>query len=340
MSQVLRSRSGTRARGFTLIELLVVIAIIAVLIALLLPAVQQAREAARRSQCKNNIKQMGLAFHNYHETYNSFPIGAQYPIYQANWRASILPYIDQAPLYNQLTQTPAAGRGYNSYNGWTGDGGYGTGTGSNVALINAMVAVYKCPSSPLGAFVVGTADGVSPGQTAPDIGMTMDYVGIGGVATGAATGTAPFDTSAVINTSYGTMGQNGLLQIGRSMLFRDCSDGASNTIMVGENSGSIAGVDRRKNLSGGWSGHRGPFLGGGSGYGGGGVVTLMNGSNPKTAPSFSGSGYNNGPLTSFHVGGVHVLLGDGGVRFISDNINFNTLLQLGCLNDGQITGEF
>lgn len=326
----------TSSRGFTLIELLVVIAIIAVLIALLLPAVQQAREAARRSQCKNNIKQMGLAFHNYHETFNRFPIGAQYPIHQANWRVSILPYIDQAPLYNTLTQTPASGRGFNSYNGWTGDGGYGTGAGSNASLINAFVAVYKCPSSTLSSFFVGSADGVSPGQTAPDVGMTMDYVGIGG----SYSGVAPFDTPAVVNTNYGTMGQNGLLQIGTAMQFRDCTDGTSNTIMVGEDSGTIAGVDRRKNLSGGWSGHRGPFLGGGSGYGGGGVVTIRYGSNPKTAPSFSGSGFNNGPLTSFHVGGVHALLGDGGVRFISDSINFNTLLQLGCLNDGQVTGEF
>ena len=97
------------SRGFTLIELLVVIAIIAVLIALLLPAVQQAREAARRSQCKNNLKQIGLAFHNYHETYNMFASPSTIGLTVStglvirngtSWCTAILPYIDQGPAYN------------------------------------------------------------------------------------------------------------------------------------------------------------------------------------------------------------------------------------------------
>src|ERR1700759_2816615 len=102
-------------RGFTLIELLVVIAIIAVLIALLLPAVQQAREAARRSQCKNNMKQLGLAVHNYHDTYNHLPMcyywgpaglpgptGSPTQGPQSSWMIGILPFVDQAPLYSVL----------------------------------------------------------------------------------------------------------------------------------------------------------------------------------------------------------------------------------------------
>src|SRR6187401_2658539 len=98
-------------RGFTLIELLVVIAIIAILIALLLPAVQQAREAARRSQCKNNLKQIGIALHNYHDTFNALPPGWV----QTNrwgWGTMVLPGLDQAPLYNSLSSfagTTAAG---------------------------------------------------------------------------------------------------------------------------------------------------------------------------------------------------------------------------------------
>src|SRR6187549_2439077 len=94
-------------RGFTLIELLVVIAIIAVLISLLLPAVQQAREAARRTQCKNNLKQMGLALHNYESTYNMFPLISTTNTALGNvnthgLREFLLPYIDQGPLYNQI----------------------------------------------------------------------------------------------------------------------------------------------------------------------------------------------------------------------------------------------
>ncbi len=330
-----------KRKAFTLIELLVVIAIIAILIALLLPAVQQAREAARRSACKNNMKQIGLAMHNYHDAFTTFPIGSQYNMWQANWRSAVLPYIDQAPLYNQLTQTPADGRGYNTTNNWTGGGGYGTGAGSNEALDKAFVNVYKCPSSPLDSFYVGTVGGRHPTPRDSQVGMTMDYVGIGGAFSETI---VPFDaasnTKAQVNTFYGTMAQNGMLQIGNVVRIRDCTDGTSNTIIVGENSGSIAGDDRRKNLSGGWAGMRFPGTSGGNGYGGGGIVTIRYASNPKTAPAYTGAGYNNGPLTSYHVGGVHVLLADGAVRFISDNLDFTTLLSLGTLNDGLVVGEF
>ncbi|WP_417386030.1 DUF1559 domain-containing protein, partial [Gimesia sp.] len=105
-------------RGFTLIELLVVIAIIAILIALLLPAVQQAREAARRSTCKNNMKQLGLALHNYHETHKSFPQMHVEYVRNTNydpagvesflpWSVMLLPFMDQAPLYNKINMNAA-----------------------------------------------------------------------------------------------------------------------------------------------------------------------------------------------------------------------------------------
>ena len=135
----------TPKRGFTLIELLVVIAIIAVLIALLLPAVQQAREAARRSQCKNNMKQVGLAFHNYHDTMRVFPYGVAWND-APNWRVMLMPYLDQAPLYNSLGGVKT-GNGFWSHSPGSGATiGYGS---SNDAIRNLVLNVYACPSSTL-----------------------------------------------------------------------------------------------------------------------------------------------------------------------------------------------
>src|SRR5579871_1301788 len=97
-----RRAAHSESRAFTLIELLVVIAIISLLAALLLPAVQQAREAARKTQCLNNLKQLGLAFHNYIDVQKTFPIGAQSPVTRPNWRVALLPFIEQRNLYNTL----------------------------------------------------------------------------------------------------------------------------------------------------------------------------------------------------------------------------------------------
>src|SRR5882757_5090951 len=127
--------AATRKRGFTLIELLVVIAIIAILIALLLPAVQQAREAARRTQCKNNLKQLGLALMNYESTTGCFPMEKitgtpLYPNYNQNWLQMMLPYIDQAPIYNQ----------FNFNVSWDDP--------SQWPLTTTSIAAFACPSAP------------------------------------------------------------------------------------------------------------------------------------------------------------------------------------------------
>ena len=135
-----------RRRGFTLIELLVVIAIIAILIALLLPAVQQAREAARRSQCKNNLKQIGLAIHNYHDVSRSFPfswmLGNDFNA--SVWGVMILPYLDQAPLYNRWDSSVPAWDTAATVFGFPASPVQG-----NLAVIRTPLAVYKCPSTPL-----------------------------------------------------------------------------------------------------------------------------------------------------------------------------------------------
>src|SRR5438270_5363122 len=167
--------------GFTLIELLVVIAIIAVLIALLLPAVQQAREAARRSQCKNNLKQLGLALHNYHDTFSKFPLNrvggrnpnATFPATFGNvsWLAMLLPNIDQAPLYNLINFSDQT----NQPRCIIGDGT--NGQPGNLVARRTAVPGFLCPSNPQ-INVVNNQSGYpdSWGDGGLDGGRT-DYVG-------------------------------------------------------------------------------------------------------------------------------------------------------------------
>ncbi|MCA9089676.1 MAG: DUF1559 domain-containing protein [Planctomycetaceae bacterium] len=151
-------RSSLRP-GFTLIELLVVIAIIAILIALLLPAVQQAREAARRSQCKNNLKQLGLALHNYHDTFNTFPPGGVSALANSNcnptggsepanqgapWTVLVLPYVDEAPRYNSFNFDTYF---ISFFNGYPPTSGYG-GSGGNYTEQVRPCNRFQCPSEP------------------------------------------------------------------------------------------------------------------------------------------------------------------------------------------------
>lgn len=327
-----------RHGGFTLIELLVVIAIIAVLVALLLPAVQQAREAARRSQCINNLKQMGLAMQNYHEAYNAFPIGTQAPYYKPNWRVSLLPFLDQAGLYNQLNFMALPQNGFAAGNG-NSQSGYGV---PNAALNKASVKVYRCPSTAASQFYTGSSPISNNGTASPntslgtETGMTMDYVGINGAYDPAQT---LYSNNCVAGISSGYWCTNGIMQIMGSSLIGDVKDGTSNTIMIGEMSGLINNNDYRSNYYGGWSG-----IGSNppSGAWGTGVNAIRYNPNPAVV---TGTGDNqtytaNNSLSSFHTGGVQVGLADGSVRFISDNIAIETLRRLAVSRDSQIIGEF
>lgn len=313
-------------RAFTLIELLVVIAIIAVLIALLLPAVQQAREAARRSQCKNNVKQLGLALHNYHDTANTLPPG-YIGVNNWGWNTMLLPGLDQAPLYNLLASTQiSAGPPV-----ITGFGGVVTAfpapSGTNT-YIQTTIPALRCPSD-TGANTVTPG---TPGLT-PTWGRT-NYVGSfgpnWGVSNTMATPLTTVTYSVAINPT-------GAFYINSRRNFSAFTDGLSNTILVGERRsvGTQAGV-----AAGGeavWAGSTD------GGYIGNSLIMGEQASPINTVAGTAntgGSSNRQSGFSSLHVGGAHFLMGDGAVRFISENVNTNTYAYLGAVSDNQVIGEY
>jgi prepilin-type N-terminal cleavage/methylation domain-containing protein len=325
----------SRRLGFTLIELLVVIAIIAILIALLLPAVQQAREAARRTQCKNNLKQLGLALHNYLDTALTFPIGQQYPKTRPNWRVGILPNLDQAPLYNQLNFSQV----FYSACGSTSTYGIVYENTANKVLSKLVLSAFKCPSSAL--------DALADVGCNYDQEQVHDYIGVSGATPDPAGRNTPGQVCSA-DTGYGTYCNNGILVPIQVFRIRDVTDGTSNTIIVAEQSGRVGTSDLRAGYHGGLSGLNNP----GSGllaptyaasdlpYGSGTTAIRYN-INTKTASLGSSSSYHaNTVINSFHTGGTHALLTDGTVRFLSENMSFATLCQLAVKDDGLALGDF
>lgn len=327
-------RQHTRRRqGFTLIELLVVIAIIAVLIALLLPAVQQAREAARRTQCRNNLKQLGLALHNYHDSHRVFPPAVQWPGGVFAWpRTSfyvmLLPYIDQANVYNiyQFRNESGSPTSGGSTITWYFD--------NSVQATSTLMPVLRCPSDGIGSFVsldVGGATGVrrwSVGNYNAFSGLVMQDMITGAMPR------APFRANA-------------------SVAMRDILDGTSNTMMMGEyltttrdpNEAAYTGTDDFRGMI--WTDQVGrPFI----------FTTLPPNSNlpdvlypgqcmdlpllnlPCTTSSSEAERH--AASRSRHEGGVHVLMGDGAVRFVSENIHLGTWRALGSINGTEVLGEF
>ena len=221
-----------RSRGFTLIELLVVIAIIAILIALLLPAVQQAREAARRTQCKNNLKNVALAFHNYHDTFDIFPPGYIAAIPNHSTRSALtllLPYIEQANLYNQIDSSTPMFNGPTGYNA--------TILAQNVAAAATILTIFVCPSSvarPTDSYLypAGAFGGGFPAANCTWVGGRTDYGGTSGVR-------GAFGNLAYSNNQGGD--REGVLRAagvgGDRSRMRDITDGTSNTFLLGERTG-------------------------------------------------------------------------------------------------------
>ncbi|ADG65925.1 protein of unknown function DUF1559 [Planctopirus limnophila DSM 3776] len=318
MAQV--SGGSTRRSGFTLIELLVVIAIIAILIALLLPAVQQAREAARRTQCKNNLKQVGLAMHNYHDTHNTFPPGNIRGALNVGhgptaW-VHILPYVDQAPQYNRVNfSTPGTW--------WGGTAGPPVGGPHGATWNGFIVNGFICPSSPL-----VSRNSYNGGQ---NVWQRASYTLIEGAV----------GLNEVANNGNGIRSNGGMFTRDRNFNFRDMTDGSSNIVMVAEQSNWGRDAANTNNVE--YRSDGGDSVWMGTDYGNRcfNTTTVRYAINTRSnALSGSGSQSCNTPIQSAHTGGAHVLIGDGTVKFLSENMNFDTLRFLADRADGNVVGEF
>ena len=323
-------------RAFTLVELLVVITIIGILIALLLPAVQAAREAARRMQCGNNLKQIGLGLHNYHSALKVFPPGETFiepnrfmsMTYQGRsvdsghaWSAFILPYIEQMPVYQGLNWNVP---------GWVNSAAMKNADPKHYAAVTTVISTYLCPSSQESPTCQVVCS--DPNCPANLLGVIM-YSGIAGS-----------DRSGVPSTL-------GTCHLWSKVRLEDVKDGTSNTMGVGESSGltecqklnpcgSTSNTVPSWDL-GYWDSTTRPEL----------VWPCKTiAFPPKTAYFYDDpdakscdpliSTITRAALKSAHPGGIHVMLLDGSVRFISDSIDMTTYKNLADRDDGNVLGQF
>lgn len=335
-----------RSRGFTLIELLVVIAIIAILIALLLPAVQQAREAARRTQCKNNLKQLGLALHNYHDVFSTFPMSTnsdasldpgatidnpttlnQLLMNHRGW-LGVLPYIEQSAMFGQLNLSLPTG----SYNRAgsalpsTGGDPFTNGNGRHVAT---ALTAFQCPSD--------------PGSTHWRGGGAHYQISAAAQAASMFPALSNYDFSVERYSNAMTLwvkrGKTTRRMFGlqSNSTMRDVADGTSNVAMI------IEGTREVKNGVGATWGF--------SKWVSNGIDLASDRINfwpccpwwtspPPDSDVKPGRTRNWGAAGSNHTGGCQITLADGSVRFLSENIDYTIQQRLAFIDDGNTLGEF
>lgn len=313
----------SKRAGFTLVELLVVIAIIGILVGLLLPAVQAAREAARRMQCSNNLKQIGLALHNYESTYKRFPMANVVNFFSTTdlrgdgwtWHSRILPYIEQTSLYDQVSSVMGT------------DAGTQNSARQILAGRTTRISTFQCPTHPDGTNTNTSKNGY----------QLSTYNGVCGTITS--------NNDQADQQSDVGYNNNGMFFLNSRVKFADVTDGTTNTFLIAEvqddlggantgalpNSSRWRGSDRRYNFSAGGDGNPPTDI---SEY-----VIGMENDDPINANTRDANGHfnNDGEYAgSYHTGGCQFALTDGSVRFVSENINMPTYRALASRSNGEV----
>lgn len=316
-------RWSTQSRGFTLVELLVVIAIIGILVALLLPAVQAAREAARRTQCVNQMRQHGLSLHNYHSANKRFPAGVETTIEQcppsgsierAPWTVTALPYMEEQARFDQFDLESHFVARFRS-----------AGSSVNGPFQFRPLASFKCPSN----------------SRSSEFTVQTDYVGCAGGGDGTDTGPEImrpqcFASASVLRPFY----NNGVFFMNSKTSIAKITDGSSNTYLLGEThymrhpDDPMVGFNYPSWAAGmdAGSGPRFPSYQT--------MVAAVLAINTPNGERWTDSAWFMRTFSSEHPGGCHMLMADGSANFMNESIDLETHRRLGARGDGEIIGEF